>query len=96
MLVKVEDVKELINNYINKHDIVDRLFETKSGLHSQFIGKMNRKIGIVGSINYIRHCVISSELGNLDISPEERLALAKKCFHSPITSLNYQRSLKND
>ena len=91
-----EDVKELINNYINKHDIVDRLFETKSGLHSQFIGKMNRKIGIVGSINWIRHCVISSELGNLDITPEERLRLAQKCFHSPITSLNYQRSLKEN
>ena len=30
--VKVpDDVKELINNYVNKHDITDRLFPTKSG-----------------------------------------------------------------
>ena len=91
-----DDVKELINNYINKNNVTDRLFSNKSGLHSQFIGKMNRKIGIVGSINWIRHSVISSELGNLDITAEERLALAKKCFHSPITSLNYQRSLKEN
>ena len=92
-----DDVKILINNYINKHDIVDRLFpNSKSGLNSQFISKMNRKIGIIGSINWIRHCVISSEIGNLDITPEERLKLAKKCFHSPITSLSYVRSLKEN
>ena len=93
-----DDVKELINNYVNKHDITDRLFpNSKSGLNSQFISKMNRKIGIIGGINWIRHCVISSEIGNLDITPEERLALAKKCFHSPITSLSYVRSLiEND
>ena len=57
---------------------------------------MNKRVDIDGSINYIRHSVVSSILNDLDISPQERLDLSKKMFHSPITSLDYIRMLDDN
>ena len=55
---------------------------------------MNKKVGINGGINYIRHSVVSSTLNTIDTTPETRLELSKKLLHSPITSLDYIRMLQ--
>ena len=55
------------------------LFPTKNGINSPFISAMNKKIDVKGSINTIRHIIISSNL-NSNLTPEERVDLAYNIF----------------
>jgi hypothetical protein len=56
---------------------------------------MNSDIGIEnGSINYIRHSKITTELSSSKLSPAERIELAKKSHHNVVTQLSYVRKLK--
>ena len=94
---KVSDsLDTLIRSYLseNKLSYGDTLLG--KSLLSSFVGEMNRAIGIEnGSINYIRHSKITTELSSSKLSPAERIALAKKSQHSVITQLSYVRKLKD-
>ena len=84
----------LLTNYIKTNKIDDRLFPTKNGINSPFISAMNKKIDVKGSINTIRHIIISSNL-NSSITPE-KVDLANNSFHSINTQIDYKRKQKNN
>jgi hypothetical protein len=88
------NLKELIKNYIGTKNLAygDFLFGNGKPL-SDFISKMNKKIGIDGSINYLRHSKISTILEK-EKNSLERIKLSKIFMHSPITQLTYVRKLK--
>ena len=86
----------LLTNYIKTNNIYDRLFPTKTGINSPFISAMNKKIDVSGSINMIRHIIISSNLNSNSITPEERVDLANNSFHSINTQIDYKRKQKNN
>ena len=85
------ELNNLLVNYIKTNKIDDRLFPTKNGLNSPFISAMNKKIDVKGSINTIRHIIISSNLNSNSITPEERVDLANNSFHSINTQIDYKR-----
>jgi len=60
---------------------------------SGFIGRMNKAIGIAGSINTLRHMKVSELLNGVN-DTTERIKLAKAMGHSPITQLKYLRVSK--
>ena len=85
------EVSFLINNYIKKNNIQERLFPTKQGKNSSWISQMNKRIDVDGSINTIRHIVISSFSQNMNA--EELVQLSKRCFHSVSTQPFYKRQI---
>ena len=89
-------LNSLLTNYIKTNKIDDRLFPTKNGINSSFISAMNKKIDVKGSINTIRHIIISSNLNSNSITPEERVDLANNSFHSINTQFDYKRKQKNN
>ena len=88
------ELDNLMNQYIIRNKIENRLFPSKHGLNSSFISGMHKKVNIKGSINTIRHIIISS--GLIDINLEERVKLAKSSFHSINTQSDYKRKQKNE
>lgn len=62
---------------------------------SSFISGMNKKIDkdIKGGVNNMRHMKVSDEIKTIK-TPAERLALANKMNHSPVTQLWYVRKHK--
>ena len=88
------DLNKLVYDYIVRNEIKDRLFPSKHGLNFSFINTMNKKIGIKGGINLIRHVIITS--GLIDMNLEERVKMAKNSFHSINTQKDYNRKQKND
>lgn len=66
--------------------------ESKNGL-SSFVGTMNRKVGIKGSINTLRQMKISEELRDANLTADEKQKLAKSCGHSHMAQLKYVRQL---
>ena len=84
----------MVYDYIVRNEIKDRLFPSKHGLNFSFINTMNKKIGIKGGINLIRHVIITSGLINMNL--EERVKMAKNSFHSINTQKDYNRKQKND
>jgi hypothetical protein len=94
---KVSDsLDTLIRSYLSENELSYGDTLLGKSLLSSFVGEMNRAIGIEnGSINYIRHSKITTELSSSKLSPAERIALAKKSQHSVITQLSYVRKLKD-
>ena len=90
------ELNNLLVNYIKTNKIEYRLFPTKNGINSPFISAMNKKIDVKGSINTIRHIIISSNLNSNSITPEERVDLANNSFHSINTQFDYKRKQKNN
>ena len=92
------ELLQLFRNYLGDNVVAgQRVFpEYNNGL-TDFIGKMNRKIGIPsGSINYIRQSKISEIMSIIHrISPAEKVKLANNMLHSPVAQLKYVRGLKN-
>lgn len=86
-------LSRLLDNYIKKYHIINRLFPSKNGKNTSFISEMNKKINVPGSINTIRHIIISSLSSNM--SPMEMVELSKKCFHSVSTQPSYKRIVCN-
>ena len=84
----------LINNFIKKNNIKERLFNTKQGKNSSWVSDMHKRIGITGSINTIRHIIISSFSQNM--TPDELVQLSKKCFHSVSTQPFYKRKIDDN
>ena len=85
----------LLRNYIMKHKIdYDHLLFPE--LLGPFIKKMNKYIGVSGSINTIRHIVISDLLKNYNnMTPEQKLASARQAMHSHITDTDYVRLIRD-
>lgn len=83
----------LIQNYINKHEIDTYLFpENSSGL-SGYITNFNKRVNIIGSVNYIRHMIVSEFLNRTDLTPEERHTQAIRMCHSEPTQQKYKRGV---
>ena len=83
------ELDNLIYQYITRNKLEKRLFPSKHGLNSSFIGGMHKKIGIM-----IRHTIITSGLKNMNL--EERVQMAKNSFHSIDTQSDYNRKQKNE
>ena len=85
-------LSQLIREWIAKHKITvgSPLWMEKS--LSSFISKMNKKIGIQGSINYLRHLAISNQ--NIDsMSIEELHQRATQSGHSITMHRDYCRAI---
>lgn len=85
------ELSTLIRQYITKNKLTTKLFPSNQRGLSQFIGKMNRKVGLSGSINTIRQMYATTILANKDITPAQRLELSNTMMNSPIMSLSYER-----
>lgn len=88
-----KNVSTMIRKYITNNSIKidDYLFGDKP--LTQFVSSNNPKIGIQGGINLFRQMKIADEI-KLAKTPEERLALADKMRHSPVSQLWYLRKQK--
>ena len=84
----------LIVNYIERNRLADYLFyeEVESGL-GKFITDMNKKVGVDGGINAIRHMKVSEFLQKPDLTPEMRLDFSRGMMHSESTQKKYQRGV---
>ena len=83
-------LSELIRKYIAKNDIQygNYLFG-KAKSNSDFVSKMNKKIGLSGGINLYRH-MKASELG---LTNADRVKLADRMKNSPLVNIKYIRKL---
>ena len=90
-IVLSPELSTLIRNYIKKYDLTELLFPQNTAGLSPYIGTMNRKIGVNGSINKIRQMFATTILNNEDITSKERVNLSKMMMNSPIMPLVYQR-----
>lgn len=88
-----KQLSTMIKNYItaNSIKIGDYLFGDKP--LTQYISSNNPKIGIQAGINLFRQMKIADEEKTVK-SPAERLALADKMKHSPVSQLWYLRKQK--
>ena len=86
---------KLIRKYIidKKIKYSDYLFG-KAKLLSDYVSKMNKKIGITGSITYFRKMKIAQILRDENINDaQKRVELAAKMAHSPDIQLRYFREI---
>ena len=88
-----KQISTMIKKYMTTNDIKtgDYLFGDKP--LTQFVSSNNPKIGIQAGINLFRQMKISDEEQTIK-SPAERLALADKMRHSPVSQLWYLRKQK--
>ena len=85
-------LSELIREWIAKHEIATGAPLWKDISLSSFVSKMNKKIGIQGSINYLRHLAISGQ--NIDsMSIEELHQRATQAGHSITMHRDYCRAI---
>lgn len=82
----------LIHNYITQNNIQLHLFPFNKSL-SGYITNFNKKVGVIGGINTIRHMKITEYLNRTDLSPEERHTQAIRMCHSENTQQKYKRSV---
>ena len=75
----------------NNLRIGDYLFGNKK--LTQFVSSQNPYIGIKGGVSLFRNMKVSDELKTIK-TPEQRLALAEKMKHSPVSQLWYLRKQK--
>jgi uncharacterized phage-associated protein len=87
------ELTELLRKYIKKNKLTDYLFpkNLKNGL-CDAVYDLNKKIGVEGSINTIRHIVVSDALNDQNITPEARVLLAKSMMHSTIIQSRYRNN----
>lgn len=83
----------LIQNYINKHGLDTYLFPDNSSGLSGYITNFNKRVNIIGSVNYIRHMIVSEFLNRTDLSVEERHTQAIRMCHSEPTQQKYKRGV---
>lgn len=88
-----DHLDKLINDYIIKHNITDFLFPEQKKL-SVYISNMNKKIGVIGGINYLRHSLVTLFLNRTDLSAEERHNYAVRMGHKEETQQYYRRGIK--
>ena len=88
-------LSKLIHQYATNNSLKkgDYLFGDKK--LTQFVHDNNAKIGVKGGVSEYRRMKISEELAKI-ISPEERILLAAKMRHSPVSQLWYLRKYFKD
>ena len=86
------NVSQLIREWIVKHEIATGAPLWKDKTLSSFVSKMNKKVGIQGSINYLRHLAISNQ--NIEaMSIEELHSKATQAGHSITMHRDYCRAI---
>lgn len=93
-----KDLSKLMRKYINDNGIsYDDFLFGKPKTFTDFVSKMNKKIGVEGAINTFRHMKVSKMLADQGINDvEKRLRLSQEMMHSSIIQLKYLRDiLKN-
>ena len=92
------NLTKLVKNYTTNNDLTygDFLFNEKQ--LSPVVTKINKDMGIyddtTGSINQLRHMVISSHLAkHKEMTDAERNEFARQCMHSPISNLDHIRQI---
>ena len=87
-------MSKLIRDYMKANKIDYRAYLFGKSVHnSSYVSKMNKEIGMPGSISEFRH-MKASEIKYA--SEEERVLLSYKMRHSPFTNLQYVRKLEDD
>ena len=92
-IIVSKEVNILLDLYIKKHEIKDRLFPSKRGLNTSFVAGMHKKMDVNGAINMIRHIIVSTQI-NKGLTNEEKVALSKNSFHSINTQIDYKRNIE--
>ena len=84
-------LSNLIRKYIQKEALLDGdyLFGDKN--LTSFVSKMNKEIGIKGSISYFRQMSVS-DLLRTSPTAKEGQALSAKMAHAPLTQIKYLRN----
>ena len=85
------DLSKLVRQYITDTELAfgDYLFGNAKS-NSVFVSKMNKEIGVTGSISAFRHMKASKE----GLTNAERVVLAAKMKHTPATNKTYARKIK--
>ena len=92
-IIVPEHVNKLLNSYIQKNKLENRLFPTARGINTNFIAAMHKKIDVTGSISTIRHIIVSTQYDK-GMTNEEKVALSKNSFHSLNTQIDYRRNIE--
>lgn len=83
-------IKQFIKN--NNLNYGDALFGKNVG---NYISNKNKEINPnYEGVSWLRHIKVSDLLNKNNVSPEERLALAREMMHSPNVQANYERNKK--
>jgi hypothetical protein len=89
------ELSKMIRSYSKTNKIAygSALFGTSARL-SDYVSRMNKAVGIKGSISELRHMKISKLVDN-ETDSSKRIALSKQMGHSPIVQLQYLRGVVN-
>ena len=87
-----KELKQLLSKYIDFNNIVYGSFIFGKSPLSDFVSKMNSKLGYDTGVNLMRHIRVSDAYGK-KLSFEERNKLANQMLHSMATQKNYKRSI---
>jgi len=87
------NLSSLIRRFIdaNKIEYNSRLFGVPKKF-TDYISKMNKKIGYPGSITKFRQMRIAKVLSDINVTPEIRVKLANSMGHSPAIQMKYLRN----
>jgi hypothetical protein len=88
-----DGLNDTINNYIVNNNITDFLFPQQKKL-SVYVTNMNKKVGVIGGINFIRHSLVSLFINRDDLTPEQRHNFAVRMGHNEGTQQYYRRGIK--
>ena len=87
-----KDTSNMVRNWITEENIGYGATIFKEKKLSDFISKMHKKINIKGSINYLRHMIVSNQKID-EMSIEDLVKNATKMMHSPAMHRDYCRVL---
>jgi hypothetical protein len=87
------ELSSLIVSYIGRNRLAGLLFPDNQNGMSRFITQMNKKVGVKGGANYLRHSKVSQFLKTPDITPEMRLNFSSGMMHSENVQKKYQRGV---
>jgi hypothetical protein len=87
-----QELKKLMNNYINKNLIMYGDFIFGKSPISDFVSSMNNKLGYSSGINLFRHMKVTETINKFN-SFDERYKLTKQMGHSIGTQQKYKRNI---
>ena len=87
-----KELKQLLSKYISFNGIVYGSFIFGKSPLSDFVSKMNSKLGYETGVNLMRHIRVTQEYGK-QLSFEERNKLASQMGHSMATQKSYKRNI---
>lgn len=87
-----KELKQLLSKYIAFNNIVYGSFIFGKSPLSDFVSKMNNKLGYETGVNLMRHIRVTQEYGK-KLTFEERNKLASQMGHSLATQKSYKRNI---